>query len=127
MVSPGPEQQSTKIIGQVYTVKFAAKEDMNSPKVEGHYVRVTMWLLDATDTDARKIDTVPANSILFISQPEPHINAVYGGLMSLRAQVLGAEGVIVDGRIRDVDEHRGIGFPVRCDFQYWHGNSTDCI
>lgn len=32
--------------------------------------------------------------------------------MSNRAQVSGAVGTIVDGRIRDLDEHRGLGFPV---------------
>jgi regulator of RNase E activity RraA len=50
--------------------------------------------------------------ILFISQPKPHINAVYGGLMSLRAKVLGAAGVIIDGRVRDLQEHRDLEFPV---------------
>lgn len=55
---------------------------------------------------------MPSDSIIFISQPEPHVNAVYGGLMSLRAQILGAKGVIIDGRVRDVQEHRDLGFPV---------------
>lgn len=32
--------------------------------------------------------------------------------MSTRAKALGAAGVIVDGRIRDVGEHREFGFPV---------------
>jgi regulator of RNase E activity RraA len=31
--------------------------------------------------------------------------------MSLRAQILGAAGVIVDGRVRDLQEHRDLGFP----------------
>lgn len=32
--------------------------------------------------------------------------------MSTRAQKLGAKGVIVDGRCRDLNEHRSLGFPV---------------
>jgi hypothetical protein len=36
--------------------------------------------------------------------------------MSLRAQTLGAAGVIVDGRVRDLQEHRDLEFPVSQDF-----------
>ena len=32
--------------------------------------------------------------------------------MSTRAKYLGAQGVVVDGCFRDVNEHRGMGFPV---------------
>jgi regulator of RNase E activity RraA len=41
------------------------------------------------------------------------INAVYGGLMTHRARASGAVGTIVDGRIRDLQEHREMNFPVR--------------
>ena len=39
-------------------------------------------------------------------------NAVFGGLMSTRAQVRGAVGTVIDGRLRDLQEHRDLGFPV---------------
>ena len=32
--------------------------------------------------------------------------------MSTRAQAIGAAGTIVDGRIRDLSEHRALGYPV---------------
>jgi regulator of RNase E activity RraA len=32
--------------------------------------------------------------------------------MSTRAQALGAAGTVIDGRFRDVAEHRALGFPV---------------
>lgn len=32
--------------------------------------------------------------------------------MSTRAQYSGAVGTVVDGRIRDLQEHRDLGFPV---------------
>ena len=32
--------------------------------------------------------------------------------MSARAQTSGAVGTVVDGRIRDLQEHRDLGFPV---------------
>lgn len=64
----------------------------------------------------RKIDQIPKGAVVFISQPTPHVNAVYGGLMSLRAQKLGAAGVIIDGKLRDLQEHRNLQFGVRPRF-----------
>lgn len=32
--------------------------------------------------------------------------------MSTRAKYLGAQGVIIDGNFRDVNEHRDLNFPV---------------
>lgn len=113
MFSPGPGQDSRRIVGEVFTVKFVPKEDTTSPKYQGNYVctfHVCMKRVSAHFL--MQVDTIPADSIIFISQPEPHINAVYGGLMSLRAQMLGAQGVIIDGRVRDIQEHRELGFPV---------------
>lgn len=59
-----------------------------------------------------QIDTVPSDSIVFISAPAGQVNGVYGGLMSLRAQWLGAKGTVVDGRVRDLQEHRDLNYPV---------------
>ncbi|MCJ1467353.1 hypothetical protein MMC07_005977 [Pseudocyphellaria aurata] len=62
--------------------------------------------------NATKIDFVPSGSIIFISAPPNTVNAVYGGLMSTRARYLNAAGTIVDGRFRDLQEHRKLNFPV---------------
>ena len=59
-----------------------------------------------------QIDEMPHGAIILISAPEGLDNAVYGSLMTTRARARGAEGTIVDGRIRDLGEHRGMGFPV---------------
>lgn len=59
-----------------------------------------------------QIDSVPAGSVLFISAPPDIINAVYGGLMSIRAKYCRAVGTVVDGRIRDLQEHRESGYAV---------------
>ncbi len=59
-----------------------------------------------------QIDAIPPNSVLYISSPPHHPNAVYGGLMSTRAKHLGAAGTVVDGRIRDLQEHRDLEYPV---------------
>lgn len=58
------------------------------------------------------MDQVPKDAVVFLSQPTPHINAVFGGLMALRAQRIGAAGAVVDGRLRDLQEHRDLEFPV---------------
>lgn len=49
--------------------------------------------------------------MLFITAP-PCYNALYGGLMSRRAQRCGAVGTVVDGRVRDLQEHRDMSHPV---------------
>ncbi|KAK4500184.1 hypothetical protein PRZ48_008370 [Zasmidium cellare] len=95
MFSPEFQSGSTKIVGKAFTVKMVLKSETNAPKVQGNY-----------------IDKVPKGSVVFMSQPTPHVNACYGGLMSMRAQYLGAEGTIVDGRVRDLQEHRDLKFPV---------------
>lgn len=59
-----------------------------------------------------QIDSVPSGSVLFISAPSDIVNAVYGGLMSTRAKYCRAAGTIVDGRIRDLQEHRDLGYAV---------------
>ncbi|PIG80930.1 putative ribonuclease e inhibitor rraa dimethylmenaquinone methyltransferase protein [Aspergillus arachidicola] len=95
MYSPQFQAGETKIVGQAMTVKFVPKSDVSSPKVQGNY-----------------IDKIPEGAVVFISQPLPHVNAVYGGLMTLRAQALNAAGVVIDGRVRDLNEHRSLNFPL---------------
>ncbi|KAH6656546.1 RraA-like protein [Truncatella angustata] len=93
MWSPQRQDTDTKIVGPAYTVKYDLLSS-SMAKRPGHY-----------------IDTVPPNSVLFISTP-PIPNAVYGGLMSTRASHLGVAGSIIDGRFRDVAEHRALNYPV---------------
>ncbi|CAG7971907.1 unnamed protein product [Penicillium salamii] len=95
MYSPEFQAGETKIVGQAFTVKFVPKSDDVSPKLQGNY-----------------IDQIPSGGVVFISQPLPQVNAVYGGLMTLRAQVLNAAGVVIDGRVRDINEHRSLNLPL---------------
>jgi regulator of RNase E activity RraA len=50
--------------------------------------------------------------VMYIQQPRGLPSACWGGLMSTRSQKLGALGVVIDGRVRDVQEHRDLSFPV---------------
>jgi hypothetical protein len=69
--------------------------DKTSPSPEKHFV-----------------DYNEAGSIMYIQQPKGLPSACWGGLMSTRAQFLRAEGVIIDGRMRDIREHDELNFPV---------------
>lgn len=91
-----PERQAgdTRIVGPAYTVKYAPLSDP-APKHPTHY-----------------IDSVPAGSVVFVSCPARTPNAVYGGLMTARAQARGAVGSVIDGRFRDLQEQRELGYPV---------------
>lgn len=64
---------------------------------------------DVTDV---QIDHCQPGTVLFMSAPAGLPNAVYGGLMSCRAKMLGSVATIVDGRIRDLAEHRAQNYPV---------------
>ncbi|KAJ8064462.1 hypothetical protein OCU04_006800 [Sclerotinia nivalis] len=63
-------------------------------------------------SDKHWVDLTVPESIVVITQPEGQNNAVLGGIMALRAQVLGAKGVIVSGRVRDLDELQATGIPI---------------
>ena len=48
--------------------------------------------------------------------------------MSLRAKQLGAAGVVIDGSLRDLQEHRDLDFPVRDPVKGHFDNSANrCI
>ncbi|CUS21925.1 LAQU0S04e03994g1_1 [Lachancea quebecensis] len=97
------------VAGKAYTVLFAPCDD---PREEVNY-----------------IDSVPPGSFIVIAltvplqlecAPYTRIpQALYGGLMSTRAQYQGACGSVVFGRVRDLEEHKALGFPV---FSYGLGS-----
>ncbi|PQE16884.1 hypothetical protein CJF30_00003589 [Rutstroemia sp. NJR-2017a BBW] len=58
------------------------------------------------------VDLTVPKSIILISQPEGQNNAVLGGIMALRAKVLDARGIVVSGRVRDLDELEATGLPI---------------
>ncbi|KAF9199904.1 hypothetical protein BGZ49_009910 [Haplosporangium sp. Z 27] len=95
MWSPQYKAGNTRVFGPAYTVKMVPVTDKESPKSEQHFV-----------------DAIPEGSVVCISQPSNLVNAVWGGLMTARARKRGALGVVVDGRVRDLNEQREAEFPV---------------
>lgn len=97
------------IHGKAYTVLFAPAND-ERPSVN-------------------YIDSIPEGAFLVIAltrdlqlQYAPYVKptqAIYGGLMSTRAQYSKASGTVVFGRIRDLAEHKELQHPV---FSYGLGS-----
>ncbi|KAK0255095.1 hypothetical protein LTR48_001247 [Friedmanniomyces endolithicus] len=113
MWSPKRQDGPTKVVGPAYTVRYVRKNYENEPQPSGHYVSS---FHQHQYSDERlislQIDSIPSGSVVFISAPARSINACYGGLMSTRAKYSGAVGTIVDGRLRDLQEHRDLDYPV---------------
>ncbi|KAG8883615.1 hypothetical protein FRB99_004570, partial [Tulasnella sp. 403] len=95
MLSPAPDGSDTRICGPAYTVQMVLADDKHSPSPDKHFV-----------------DGAPEGSVVVISAPSQVKSAVWGGLMTAGAQARGALGVVIDGRCRDVSEHRAASFPV---------------
>ena len=93
MFSPG---SGTRIYGPAITVKMV-ETNSPGPTPPIHFA------------DANK-----SGHIMYIQQPKGLPSACWGGLMSTRAQKLGSLGTIIDGRMRDTQEHIDMKYPV-CD------------
>jgi len=96
MWSPERRAGSAKIFGPAVTVKMVLASDTATPTPARHFV-----------------DCNEKGKVMFVQQPKGLYSACWGGLMSTRAKVLGAAGVIIDGKFRDIGEHRELGFPVQ--------------
>lgn len=57
-------------------------------------------------------DLTQSDTIVIISQPPGQACAVVGGIMARRMQHLGAQGIVVDGRVRDLGTLKEMDIPV---------------
>ncbi|GAA94115.1 uncharacterized protein L969DRAFT_16333 [Mixia osmundae IAM 14324] len=94
--------EQTRIVGEAFTVKMIDAADKDQTKPPEHFV-----------------DAAEPGSIMVISAPAHVKSAVWGGLMTARAQARGVKGVIIDGRCRDLGEHRQASMTV-----FARGHST---
>ncbi|CVK85398.1 hypothetical protein FPRO06_07485 [Fusarium proliferatum] len=108
---PGIKLQSvdskTRIFGPAVTVKMVLTQWEDKPKLDTHFV-----------------DHNVKGGVMYIHQPPSAVSACWGGLMSTRAKYLGAEGVVISGKMRDINEHKEIGFPVFSRGQSILGSNT---
>ncbi|MEP2706546.1 MAG: RraA family protein [Roseibium sp.] len=97
-----PLQQGTRIVGRAMTVLEA-----DYPEGDGHGPLADKpfgLMFEALD------DLKPGE--IYITSGASLNFALWGGLMSTRAQHLSAAGAILDGYVRDTDEIRNLNFPV---------------
>ncbi|EPQ32479.1 uncharacterized protein PFL1_00673 [Pseudozyma flocculosa PF-1] len=81
---------------------MVSQQDTEAPKPDRHFV-----------------DAAQPGSVMVVAAPSEMRSAIWGGLMTARAQHLGVRGVVLDGRCRDLEEHRDAKFPV-----FARGHST---
>ncbi|SNX85539.1 uncharacterized protein MEPE_04248 [Melanopsichium pennsylvanicum] len=86
-----------RICGPAYTVRMVSQADTFAPKPKEHFV-------DAA--------ACHAGHVMVVTAPSLTRSAVWGGLMTARAQQLQLQGVVLDGRCRDLSEHRDAKFAV---------------
>lgn len=96
MWSPALCAGSRKMIGPAVTVKMVDASDTSAPETGSRHFA----------------DCNEAGKVMYVRQPRGFYSACWGGLMSTRAAFLGAQGVVVDGRVRDLSEHREKDIPV---------------
>lgn len=97
-----PPDHDQKLVASASTVLFIAK---NKQRDGGNIPEGKHW-----------VDLTEAGTVVVMSQPEGQKNAVLGGIMASRMRQLNAYGVVVDGRIRDVDELQQTNLMVRQNF-----------
>ncbi|KAL6866673.1 ribonuclease E inhibitor RraA/Dimethylmenaquinone methyltransferase [Trichoderma novae-zelandiae] len=69
--------------------------------------------------DAHWADLAEPGTFAVLKQPEGQTNAVCGGIMALRMKVRQVAGILVAGRVRDLDELRSTNLPI-----WGYGTST---
>ena len=89
-------------IAPASTVLFASKDGKDASQLPPGNIPSGQHYVDLTEP----------GSIVVLSQPEGQKCAVLGGIMALRMKVLNAKGVVVHGRVRDVEELKSTGLPV---------------
>lgn len=70
------------------------------------------WPAPNIPQDVHWSDLTVQGTFVVLKQPPGQTNAVCGGIMALRMKVRQVRGVVVAGRVRDLDELRSTGLPV---------------
>lgn len=86
---------SLKVCGIAFPCRVASTES---------YVEITTLL--------EMVDAIPPGAFVLVSAESPIDAALWGGMMSARAQAQGAVGAAVNGGVRDIEQIASLGFPV---------------
>ncbi|KAI6769016.1 hypothetical protein HG531_010120 [Fusarium graminearum] len=96
-----PEGDGVSVtVAPVSTVLFAPKgRDLAEP--QRNIPEGTHW-----------VDLTEPGTIVVLKQPDGQKNAVCGGIMAIRMKVCQAKGVVVAGRVRDIQELKSTSLPI---------------
>lgn len=95
-----PLSTPAKICGRVITVKLVKTDEVSSRGASTPHL------------GARAIEMAQRGDVIVVEQRTGIVAGSWGGILSTGAKVRGVAGVISDGLVRDVDEARGLGFPI---------------
>jgi regulator of RNase E activity RraA len=95
-----PLSTPRKIAGRVRTVKLVAETAAATASGPPRHLGTTA------------IEAAQPGEIIVVEQCSGIDAGSWGGILSLGAKLRGVAGVIADGPVRDVDEARGLDFPV---------------
>jgi len=90
----------TKICGRVVTVKLAEAGKVSNDGAKAPHL------------GARAIEMARPGDVIVVEQRTGIVAGSWGGVLSTGAKLRGIAGVISEGLVRDVDEARGLDFPI---------------
>lgn len=114
LVAYSPQQQASQAtqsrvtVAPVFTVLFAPKGQPAGLSEGGGSLPP-----QNIPKDVHWADLAEPGTFAVLKQPPGQTNAVCGGIMALRMKVRQVAGIIVAGRVRDLDELRSTNLPVR--------------
>jgi len=91
-----------RIAGRVMTVRLVPVEDAPARAAGG----------PSRHLGTAAIEAASPGDVIVVDHGGRGRAAGWGGILSLAAKLKGLGGVVVDGACRDVDESRGLGFPL---------------
>lgn len=98
-----PSINPSPLVGRVSTVLFTAFDQDPGYRVQGDLQVNREW-----------VDYVEEDTIVVMSQPDGQSNAILGSIKAVRLAQRNIQGVIVHGRVRDIEELGRSGLKVRC-------------
>ncbi|QDS74695.1 hypothetical protein FKW77_000411 [Venturia effusa] len=104
-----------KLIARASTALFIAKNSDSFPEAVPPLAAISQSLstgFSNIPSGTPYADLTTPDTIFIISQPQGQSCAVVGGIMAQRMVKLGAKGIVVDGRVRDLDTLRGLNVPI---------------